>query len=224
MRKLLCLGLVVCILMSLGACSLLNQAKDKLDSLTPDLGINLGSDKLQELFNQGLKDFEAILGQNFIEATGEAKNNEAGNMHVYSDKLVITVDTDGIRAKMDETGVTVDSIKAERANAETAQMEYTLQYQYIVALKINENTKAAICYATVTEDTLTNTIDITIPIAESDMGVTIYELLQGGSLQIESCLQHGTDTTKSVTDTYYLNSIPEGKTGNTLTMQDHRNA
>lgn len=224
MRKLLCLGLVVCILMSLGACSLLNQAKDKLDSLTPDLGITLGSDKLQELFNQGLKDFESILGQNFIEATGEAKNNEAGNMHVYSDKLVITVNTDGIRAKMDETGVTVDSIKAERANAETAQMEYTLQYQYIVALKINEKTKAAICYATVTEDTLTNTIDITIPIAESDMGVTIYELLQGGSLQIESCLQHGTDTTKSVTDTYYLNSIPEGKTGNTLTMQDHRNA
>lgn len=224
MKTLICICLVVCLLLGVSSCSLFDEAKDQLGEIGSGLGIDLDSDKLQDLFQQGLADLETVLGKNVIEATGEAANNEAGNLHVYSDKIVITVDTEDIRAKMDETGVTVESIKAEQANAATAQMEYQLQYQYIAALKINGASKAAVCYATVTTDTLTNTVDITIPIAADDMGVTIYELLQGGSIEIESCLQHGTDTTKSVTDTYYLNTIPEGKTGDTLTMQDHRNA
>lgn len=224
MKTLICIGLVVCLLLGVSSCSLFDEAKDQLGEIGSGLGIDLDSDKIQDLFQEGLADLETVLGKNVIEATGEAANNEAGNLHVYNDKIVITVDTEDIRAKMNETGVTVESIQKEQANAATAQMEYQLQYQYIAALKINGSAKAAVCYATVTTDTLTNTVDITIPIATGDMGVTIYELLQGGSIEIESCLQHGTDTTKSVTDTYYLNTIPEGKTGDTLTMQDHRNA
>lgn len=222
MKKLVCLGLILCVLTGLGSCGMLNGAKDKFDAMSSELGVNLQSDKLQNLFNQGLNGLEEILGKDCIEATGEATNNESGNLHVYDDKIVITVNTDGIRAKMEEIGVTTETIKSERENAETAQMEYTLQYQYVVSMKINSKSKAAICYATVTEDTLSNTVDITIPIASEEMGVTIYELLQGGTIKIESCLQHGTATTKAVTDTYYLNSVPDGKTGNTLTMQDHR--
>ncbi len=222
MRTIICIGLVLCLIMGLGSCGLINDVKDKVGEIGSNIGIDLDNEKLQDLFNQGLKDLETMFGQNVIEASGEAANNKAGNLHVYADKIVITVDTDAIRAKMQDTGVTIDTIKAERANAETAQMEYKLQYQYVVSMNINNSGKAAICYATVTEDTLSNTVDITIPIAKEEMGVTIYELLQGGSIKIESCLQHGTDTTKSVTDTYYLNTVPEGKTGNTLTMQDHR--
>lgn len=222
MKTIICIALAACLVLGMGSCGMLSGVKDKVDEIGSNIGIDLDSNKLQDLFNQGLKDLEAVLGQNVIEATGEAANNEADNLHVYSDKIVITVNTDGIRAKMDDSGVTVDSIKAERANAETAQMDYTLQYQYVVSMNINSIGKAAICYATVTEDTLTNTVDISIPVSTDEMGVTIYELLQGGSIKIESCLQHGTDTTKSVTDTYYLNTVPEGKTGNTLTMQDHR--
>lgn len=223
MKKLVCLGLIVCTLIGLGSCGLLNDAKDKLDTMGSELSIDLQSGKLQDLLNQGLSGLEEMLGKDCIEATGEVKNNESGNMHVYDEKVVITVNTDGIRTKMDETGVTTETIKLERENAATAQMEYTLQYQYVVSMKINSKQKAAVCYATVTEDTLSNTVDITIPIANEEIGVTIYELLQGGTIKIESCLQHGTETTKSVTDTYYLNNVPEGKSGNTLTMQDHRN-
>ncbi|MBQ8806362.1 MAG: hypothetical protein IJZ68_07915 [Bacteroidaceae bacterium] len=226
MKTILSVVLVLALILSLGSCSLLDGMKDQIDEmgsqLENELGVNLNNDALQNLFQQGLEGLEDFISQGFIEATGEAANNEAGMLHVYADKLVLTVNTDGVRAKMEDSGVTVDSIKAERANAETAQMDYTLQYQYIVQIRINEKDKAAICYATVTEDTLSNTVDITIPVATEEMGVTIYELLQGGNIVVESCLQHGTETTKSVTDTYYLNAVPEGKTGNTLTMQDHR--
>lgn len=222
MKKIVCLGLIICILTGLGSCGLLNDAKDRLESMGSNLGINLKNDKLQELFNQGLSGLEEMLGKNCIEATGEAKNREPGNLHVYDDRIVMTVNTDDIRAKMDDDNVTLETIQLERQNAATAHMEYKLQYQYAVSFKINEQNKVAICYATVTEDTLSHTVDIAIPISNEEMGVTIYALLQGGAIKVEGCLQHGTDTTKSVNNTYYLNTVPAGKTGNILTMQDHR--
>ncbi len=216
---------VCCILVAgLCACGIISGVQDSLENIGDDININIDTDKLQDMFNQGVESLESLLLQGAIQATGEANNNEAGNMHVYADKIVITVKTDDVRAKMTESKVTVDSLKAERANAATAQMEYVLRYQYMITLQINGSTQIAVCYADVTEDTLNNTIDITIPINNADMGVTVYELLQGGSIQIDGCLQHGTDKTKSALNTYYLNSVPEGKTGNTLTMQDHRDA
>ncbi len=222
MRTIICIGLILSLVLGLGSCSLIDNVKEQVNNIGNEIGIDLSNDKLQELFNQGLEGLDSLLNQGVIEAKGESGNNEANMLHVHDDKIVITVNTDSVRAKMAESKVTVDSIKAERANAETAKMDYTLQYQYAVSLKINGNAKIAVCYATITEDTLENTVTITLPIAPADIGVTIYELLQGGSIQIESCLQHGTDTTKAVKETYYLNKIPEGKSGNLFTMEDHR--
>lgn len=222
MKKIICVGLILCSVLGLGSCGFLGDTQDSLGALGSDITLNLSDDKLQDWFNQGLSGLEGILGTNCIEATGEAKNAEAGKLYVYDDKIVITVDTKDIRDKMDESGVTAKSIEAERLHAEIAQMEYKLQYQYVVSLRINEKNKSAVCSAIVTEDTMKNTVDITIPVTKEEMSVTIYELLQGGPIKVEGCLQHGTATTKSITKTYYLNSIPDGKDGNVLAMQDHR--
>jgi hypothetical protein len=222
MKKIFCLGLVLSLMMGLGSCNLFPQLQDQISNMGNGLDINLNNEQLQDMFNQGLEGLENLFGPSVIEGAGDALDQEAGYLHVYADKVILTINTDEIRAKMHESNVTVESIKAERENAKIAQMEYILQYQYGVSLKINNSPKTAICYATVTEDTLSNTVSITIPVAEEEMGVTIYELLQGGTIQIESCLQHGTDTTKKVNETYYLNSVPEGKAGNVFTLEDHR--
>lgn len=224
MKKLICIAATLCILLGLCSCGVLTKVKDKVDNLGNDLGINLNSDKLQSILQEGVGDLEKLFGQNVIEVAGEVANNTVDQLQVYNDKIVITVSTDAARKQMEKESITIDTLQAERADAETAKMDYKLQYQFCVQLSINEQNKAAVGVASVTEDTLNNTLDITIPISAEEMGVTIYELLQGGKISVETCLQHGTATTKVAGQDYFINKLPEGQSGLILTMVDHRDA
>jgi spore germination protein YaaH len=76
--------------------------------------------------------------------------------------------------------------------------------------------------AEVTEDKLNKSVEITIPIAKESMGVTVYQLLQGDTIETESCLKHGTDTTNICNEIFYVQTLPEGKTGTLLVLKDHR--
>lgn len=222
MKKILSILLIAAMVATLCSCSVLKDLKNELDNVSNDITSSVGGNTLKDFFNQGLNGLEGLLGHSIIEASGVVSENTANVLHVYEDKLVLTLGTESTLKKMQESGVTVDSIKKERENANTAQMEYKLLYQYCVALNINEDTKAAVCEIDVTEDTLNNTVEITIPIAKESMGVTVYQLLQGGEIEVESCLKHGTDTTKICNDKYYVKTLPDDKKGSVLTIEDHR--
>lgn len=182
----------------------------------------IDTDLIGDLGDKVKNEVMDVIQKESIPATGEAKNNTVNMLNVYDDKIVITIATDTVRESMDKAGVTVETIKAERKNAETAHMDYTLAYEYYIQLKINETHRFAACQIDISEDTLEHTVDISIPIKTNDMGVTIYNLLQGEAIHIEGYLKHGTDSTPVTIEKYYLDKIPENTQAVPLTMTDHR--
>lgn len=182
----------------------------------------IDTDLIGDLGDKVKNEVMDVIQKESIPATGEAKNNTVNMLNVYDDKIVITIATDTVRESMEKAGVTVETIKAERKNAETAHMDYILAYEYYIQLKINETHRFAACQIDISEDTLEHTVDISIPIKTNDMGVTIYNLLQGEAIHIEGYLKHGTDSTPVTIEKYYLDKIPENTQAVTLTMTDHR--
>ena len=182
----------------------------------------IDADLIGDLGDKVKNEVMDVIQKESIPATGEAKNNPVNTLNVYDDKIVITIATDTVRESMEKAGVTVETIKAERKNAETAHMDYTLAYEYYIQLKINETHRFAACQIDISEDTLEHTVDISIPIKTNDMGVTIYNLLQGEAIHIEGYLKHGTDSTPVTIGKYYLDKMPENTQAVTLTMTDHR--
>lgn len=163
-----------------------------------------------------------ILNQSNIKATGEVANNPVNVFKVFNDKIILTVDTNIVLNAMNKDGVTLETLKAEKENAETAHMDFKLEYEYVVGFQVNKKVQIATCSIPVTEETLNNTVDITVPVDPKDMGVTIYELLQGKSISVDGCLKHGTDKTSVVSTIYYLNKKSDDPNIKTLTMEDNR--
>jgi hypothetical protein len=221
MKKILSILLIAATIATLCSCSVLTDLKNEMNNVGNNIVPN-GSNTLKDFFNQGLNGLEGLLGHSIIEASGVISETEANVLHIYEDKLILSLSTENTVKKMQESGVTIDSIKKERENANTAQMEYKLLYQYCVALNVNESSKVAVCEIEVTEDKLNKSVEITIPIAKESMGVTVYQLLQGDTIETESCLKHGTDTTNICNENFYVQTLPEGKTGTLLVLKDHR--
>lgn len=208
MQRIIAITLMCVTLCCLYSCSVIDT------DLIGDLG-----DKVK---NEAMDVIQKLPVLESISATGEVKNNPVNMLNVYDDKIVITIATDTVRESMEKSGITVETIQAERKNAETAHMDYTLAYEYYIQLKINETHRFAACQIDISEDTLEHTVDISIPIKTNDMGVTIYNLLQGEAIHIEGYLKHGTDSTPVTIEKYYLDKIPENTQAVTLTMTDHR--
>lgn len=222
MRKLLCIGVILCMILTMSACDLIDQIHNQVDNLGNNLHSGLNGNTVQSLLEQGFSSLQDMFKQNIIESTGELTENTVHEMHIYEDKIVLNISTDNAVQKMKDEGVTIEKIQDERADAETAQMEYILQYQFCAEFKVNGETKIGVGAAPATENTLPNTLEMTIPIPAEHMGVTIYELLQGGFINIETRLQHGTATTKIYNNTYFVNELPSGANGTILTLIDHR--
>ncbi len=216
MKKLLLISVCALLLYSLCSCSLIGALFPEHSDVVNDAG-----NKLQDIFGEGLNTLQSLLNKTVLEAEGQTVDEKPGQITVYDDKIVLTVSPKRLIESMSKDGINATSLAKERKNAQIADMEYVLEYQCAIELKINGKTVYAACAATVHENALNQTISISIPINEADMSTTLYDLLQGGKISIESCLKHGTECTKAINERYTI-STEESNDEYVLMFNDKR--
>lgn len=216
MKQMLTLVMSFILAISLCSCSLLATIAPEHED-----EINEAETKLQDMFGDGLKTLQNLINKSIIEAQGSTTDEAPGSITAYDDKIVLHISPAKLIERMDKEGITADSILKERENANIAQMEYILEYQYAIELKVNGGPVCAVCTAPANESALAKTIEIVIPLAKEDISTTLYDLLQGGSMTVESCLRHGTEHSQSCKETYTI-STSSNNAQNVLTFTDKR--
>lgn len=220
MKKLLCLILIIAggaFALTTDIPAISNIRAKVAEALALNTNTNL-SDSLES----GIGKLDELMGPEKIDAEGYVFTTDTPTLEVYDDHIILTVSMHDACVQATQENVTIDVIEAEMANAETAKIEYTLAYDIGATIYIGETNYKAICSIPVTKETLDTYVSIHIEIDDADVGVTVYNLLQGSPIKVTTLLQHGTSKTQPVTNVYYLNEIPSDKEGSVLQLNDLR--
>lgn len=216
MKKLLLFVLCAILLCSMCSCALIGGL-----GLDQNGTLNNVGNKVQDIFGEGVNTLQSLLNKTVIESSGSVIDKEAGKFIVNDDSITVIISPAELIKKIEAEGITKDSITKERKNAELAKLDYTLAYQCIVKFKIEDKFVYAAASIPVNAENLYQNIQINIPIDKDKIAVTAYDLLQGGTLDIESCLKHGTECSNAINEVYTIASS-ENSAPYVLTFTDAR--
>jgi hypothetical protein len=194
----------ICVMLICGMCSC-----SVLTTLMPEHSdaINNAGNHLQDVFDDGVNSLENLLNQNSINASGKIHDGDNINtITANKDSLVIVLSTDKLVKALASNSITATSLGKERENADIAHMQYVIEYQYGIRFKVNGTMSNATCNIATHEDTLNSFVEITLPIPEDTVSTTVYDLLQGGEIKVECALKHGTETSRSTSETYTVST------------------
>ena len=220
MKKLICVALCI-VAVVFAATTDIQPISDIRARVAEALALNTNTN-LSDSLESGIGKLDELMGPEKIPAEGCVSTLDASTLEVYDDHIILTISTHDACVQGTQENVTIDVIEAEMANAETAKIEYTLAYDIGATIYIGDTNYKAICSIPVTKENLDTYVSIRIDIDEADVGVTVYNLLQGSPIKVATRLQHGTSKTQPVTGVYYLNEIPTDKEGSVLQLNDLR--